>query len=73
MIGFVTWPSLSCKVFDCTYIPVCNAASEWAHAILHPGCFVFICNSSRFNMFAIIIIRVICVSGCGVFNGDIGV
>ena len=26
-------------VFGRTYIPICNAASDWPHTFLHPGCF----------------------------------
>ena len=31
--------STDIKVFGRTYVPICNAASDWPSIFLHPGCF----------------------------------
>ena len=36
----------------------CNAASDWSHTFLHPGCFYLVFNGGRITN------CVMCVSGC---------
>ena len=44
------------KVFGRTYVPVCNAASDWPRTFLHPRCFcllitgkLMLCLESQLN------------------------
>ena len=34
-------PSQIIRVFGCTYVPICNAASDWPHTFFTPRVFLF--------------------------------